>query len=92
LELQARVRGGETHADAAAAVRVLSDAGCRLGVFSDAPEELARIALGQLGASRRIELLETGADARERLLERLGPGAQVAATREDLVRIGESGT
>jgi phosphoglycolate phosphatase-like HAD superfamily hydrolase len=78
-------------ADAAAALRTAAAAGCRIGVFSDAPDELARVALAHLGTSGRIELLETGAGARERLLERLGAGTLLAETREDLVRISDSG-
>jgi phosphoglycolate phosphatase-like HAD superfamily hydrolase len=73
--------------EASAALRSLAAAGARLGVFTDAPEPLARVALAQLGASRRVESLETGAGARERLLAHLGPDAAVAATREDLVKI-----
>jgi phosphoglycolate phosphatase-like HAD superfamily hydrolase len=60
-------------AEASAALRALATAGCRLGVFTDAPEALARIAVAQLGAERRIETLEAGAGALERLLERFGP-------------------
>ena len=52
----------------------------RLGVFTDAPEELARIAVAQLGAARRIEALEAGPGALERLLARLGPDARVVRT------------
>jgi phosphoglycolate phosphatase-like HAD superfamily hydrolase len=80
------------NADAAAALRAVSAAGARVGVFTDAPAELARVALAQLGAARRVELLEAGAGARERLLGRLGAEATVASTRDDLVRIGESGS
>jgi phosphoglycolate phosphatase-like HAD superfamily hydrolase len=80
------------NADAAAALRAVSAAGARVGVFTDAPAELARVALAQLGAARRVELLEAGAGARDRLLGRLGAEATVASTRNDLVRIGESGS
>ncbi len=73
--------------EASAALRSLAAAGARLGVFTDAPEPLARVALAQLGASRRVESVEAGAGARERLLAQLGPDTTVAATREDLVRI-----
>jgi phosphoglycolate phosphatase-like HAD superfamily hydrolase len=73
--------------DASAALRALSAAGTRVGVFTDAPEPLARIALAQLGAARRVEALETGAGARERLLERFGSEATVVSSRDDLVRI-----
>jgi phosphoglycolate phosphatase-like HAD superfamily hydrolase len=74
-------------ADTSAALRALAAGGSRIGVYTDAPEELARVALGQLGAARRVELLETGAGARERLLAQLGPDAQVAGTPEELATI-----
>lgn len=59
--------------------------GATLGVFTDAPEELARTALAQLGASRRISALETGAGAFERLLDAIGGDATVVRTRTDLL-------
>jgi phosphoglycolate phosphatase-like HAD superfamily hydrolase len=77
-------------AEASAALRALAAAGARLGVFTDAPEPLARIALSQLGAARRVQMLETGANARERVLATLGHDAAVASTRDDLVRISSS--
>jgi phosphoglycolate phosphatase-like HAD superfamily hydrolase len=77
-------------AEASAALRALAAAGARLGVFTDAPDSLAQVALAQLGATRRIDVLEAGANARERLLERLGSDALVASTREALVRISSS--
>jgi phosphoglycolate phosphatase-like HAD superfamily hydrolase len=79
------------NADAAAALRALSAAGTRVGVFTDAPAELARVALAQLGAARRVELVEAGAEARERVVSHLGANTNVVSTRDDLVRIGESG-
>jgi len=79
------------NADAAAALRYLAASGRRLGIYTDAPAELAAVALAHLGASRRVELVEAGAGARERLLAELGPDATVAASRGDLVRISESG-
>jgi phosphoglycolate phosphatase-like HAD superfamily hydrolase len=60
-------------AEVSAALRALEAAGCRLGVFTDAPEPLARVAVAQLGAERRIEALESGTGALERLRERFGP-------------------
>jgi phosphoglycolate phosphatase-like HAD superfamily hydrolase len=60
-------------AEVSAALRALGEKKCRLGVFTDAPEPLARIAVAQLGAARRIEALEAGAGALERLRERFGP-------------------
>jgi len=66
------------------ALRALAEAGAEIGVFTDAPEPLARVALAQLGAARRVAVLETGAGALERLLERLGDGAAVLRTRDEL--------
>lgn len=71
-------------ADVSGLLRGLHDGGTRIGVFSDAPEELARVALSHLGAARRIEALEAGPGARERLLDRLGHNATVVSTREQL--------
>jgi len=71
-------------AEVSAAVRALSVAGHRLGVFTDAPEGLARIAVAQLGVDRRIEALETGKDALSRLEERFGPGLTVVRERSAL--------
>jgi phosphoglycolate phosphatase-like HAD superfamily hydrolase len=68
-----------------AALRSLAGAGAILGVFTDAPEPLARIALAQLGATRRVSTIETGADALERLLAALGPETVVVRTRDDLL-------
>jgi phosphoglycolate phosphatase-like HAD superfamily hydrolase len=75
------------NAEASAALRALAAAGYRIGVFTDAPEELVRVALSQLGAARHVEVVETGAGASERLLERLGREAVIAASREELVRL-----
>lgn len=71
-------------AEVSASLRALSGSGATIGVFTDAPEPLARIALAQLGATRRIEHLETGPGALERLLERLGPDTQIARSRDEL--------
>ena len=79
------------NADAAAALRALAASGRRLGIYTDAPAELAAVAISHLGAGRRVELVEAGQAALERLLASLGPGAEVAASRDDLVRISESG-
>ena len=74
-------------AEVSAALRALAASGVRIGVFTDAPEPLARLALAHLGAARKIDALETGAGARERLLARLGADALVAATPADLAKI-----
>jgi phosphoglycolate phosphatase-like HAD superfamily hydrolase len=71
-------------APATAALRRLQAKGVRIGVFTSAPEELARIAVAHLGAARRIEALEAGPGARERLLERLGPGTVEVRSLADL--------
>jgi phosphoglycolate phosphatase-like HAD superfamily hydrolase len=68
-----------------AALRRLGSAGVRLGVFTDAPAELTEVALAQLGAARRVEAVESGAGAAARLRERLGPGAELVATRAALL-------
>jgi phosphoglycolate phosphatase-like HAD superfamily hydrolase len=71
-------------AEVNAALRSLSADGVRLGAFTDAPEPLARVAAAQLGVARRLEALETGPGAEERLLERLGPGARVVRSAAEL--------
>jgi len=73
-------------ADATAALRALAAAGCRIGVFTDAPEPLARVALAHLGAERRVDALETGerAQALERLTERLGEQVEVVESPAEL--------
>jgi phosphoglycolate phosphatase-like HAD superfamily hydrolase len=70
-------------APATAALRRLQGEGVRLGVFTDAPEELARVAVAHLGAARRIEALEAGPGALDRLLTLL-PDARVARTIAEL--------
>jgi phosphoglycolate phosphatase-like HAD superfamily hydrolase len=72
-------------ADVTAALRRLHAAGVRVGVFAEAPEELTAIALSHLGANGRIDAVETGEGARERLLHALGEGAVVVSTRAELV-------
>lgn len=86
-------RFAENHAPAylrrdattSAALRGLAAAGTRLGVFTDAPDELARTALAQLGATRRVDTFETGAEALDRLLATLGEETPVVHTRADLL-------
>jgi phosphoglycolate phosphatase-like HAD superfamily hydrolase len=68
-------------------LRRLETAGTRIGVFTEAPEELARVALSHLGTLQRVEALEAGADARKRVLRRLGDGATVVRTRDELLRL-----
>jgi len=77
-------------AEVSAALRALAANGSRLGVFTDAPEPLARLALAQLGAERRIEALETGAGALDRLRERFGPETVVVREASELLLKSES--
>jgi phosphoglycolate phosphatase-like HAD superfamily hydrolase len=74
-------------ADVTEALRRLHAGGARIGVFTDAPAELARVALSHLGANGRVELVEAGTGARKRLLQRLGPDAQVVHTRAELLSL-----
>jgi phosphoglycolate phosphatase-like HAD superfamily hydrolase len=68
-----------------AALRGLASAGVRLGICTDAPEELAQVAAAQLGAARRIEAVECGSGAVERLRARLGGDAELVTTRARLL-------
>lgn len=72
------------NAEMGALLRRLQSAGARLGVFTDAPEQLARVALAHVGATRRVEAVECGEGALERLVTRLGGDADVARTRAEL--------
>jgi phosphoglycolate phosphatase-like HAD superfamily hydrolase len=67
-------------AEVSAALRALQAAGVRLVVVTDAPAELARVALRQLGAARRVESVESEAPA----------GATVVRTREELLQMHRS--
>ncbi|MBA3735879.1 MAG: hypothetical protein H0W90_11915 [Actinobacteria bacterium] len=73
--------------DVSATLRQLRAGGTRIGVFTDAPLELARIALSHLGAERHIEALETGAGAQERVTATLGPDVRVVDTRAELLAV-----
>jgi phosphoglycolate phosphatase-like HAD superfamily hydrolase len=72
-------------AEVTGALRRLNAAGVRIGVFGDAPEELSRIALSHLGANGRVDVVDTGAGSRARVLALLGDGAVVVETRAELV-------
>jgi phosphoglycolate phosphatase-like HAD superfamily hydrolase len=67
-------------ADTNAALRRLKAAGARIGVFSDAPRELAEIALAHAGAAREVEVVGTLAG----VLAALGEDAAVVRSREEL--------
>jgi phosphoglycolate phosphatase-like HAD superfamily hydrolase len=70
-------------APATAALRRLQADGVQVGVFTDAPEELARVALAHLGGARRIDVLEAGPGALGRLLA-LMPDARVVHALAEL--------
>jgi len=63
-----------------AALRRLTAAGARIGVFSDAPRELAEIALAHAGAARQIEVVGTLGEVEAAL----GPQTVVVRSREEL--------
>ena len=70
--------------DVNVALRRLRADGVRIGAFTDAPEPLARVALAHLGAARRLDALETGAGALDRVLETLGPDTLVVRSLGEL--------
>jgi phosphoglycolate phosphatase-like HAD superfamily hydrolase len=63
-----------------AAMRRLETAGARIGVFTDAPEELARVALSHLGATRRVQALATSPQS-------LGDDVVVVRSADELARL-----
>jgi phosphoglycolate phosphatase-like HAD superfamily hydrolase len=66
--------------DTNAALRRLVAAGARIGVFGDAPRELADIALAHAGAARQVEVVGTLAEVRAAL----GGEAVVVRSRDEL--------
>ena len=66
--------------DTNAALRRLRAAGTRIGVFSDAPRELAEIALAHAGAARQVEAVGTLAEVQAAL----GGEAVVVGSRQEL--------
>jgi phosphoglycolate phosphatase-like HAD superfamily hydrolase len=71
-------------ADTNAVLRRLAASGARIGVFSDAPRELAEIALAHAGAARQVEVVGTLAEVRAALGDELvvvGSRQQLAALR-----------
>jgi len=72
-------------AETSAALRALATSGRAIGIFTDAPEPLARVALAQAGAERRASALETGTGALHRLLASLGADTVVVRSRAELV-------
>jgi phosphoglycolate phosphatase-like HAD superfamily hydrolase len=74
-------------AEVSGALRRLHAAGTQIVVFTDAPAELAQVALSHLGATGRVDALEAGPGARARVLERLGKDTAVVSTREELLAV-----
>ena len=70
-------------ADTNAVLRRLAARGARIGVFSDAPRELAEIALAHAGAARHVEVVGTLDEVRAAL----GVGAVVVGSREELAAL-----
>jgi phosphoglycolate phosphatase-like HAD superfamily hydrolase len=70
-------------ADTNAALRRLSAAGARIGVFSDAPRELAEIALAHAGAARQVEVVGTLAEVEAAL----GKEMVAVGSREELAAL-----
>jgi phosphoglycolate phosphatase-like HAD superfamily hydrolase len=66
--------------DTNAALRRLEAAGARIGVFSDAPRELAELALAHAGAARHVALTGTLPEVEAAL----GGTAVVVRSREEL--------
>jgi phosphoglycolate phosphatase-like HAD superfamily hydrolase len=70
-------------ADTSAQLRRLQGAGVRIGVFTDAPRELAGVALAHVGVARRVTALGT----LDEVLRELGDGATIVRTRGELAAI-----
>jgi phosphoglycolate phosphatase-like HAD superfamily hydrolase len=69
--------------DTNAALRRLAAAGARIGVFSDAPLELAEIALAHAGAARQVEVVGTLAEVQATL----GADTVLVRLREELAAL-----
>ena len=66
-----------------AALRRLQTEGVPIGVFTDAPRELADVALAHVGAARRVAVVGT----LEEVLRELGADALVVHSREQLASL-----
>jgi phosphoglycolate phosphatase-like HAD superfamily hydrolase len=69
--------------DTNATLRRLTASGARIGVFSDAPRELAEIALAHAGAARHVEVVGTLGEVRAAL----GGDVVVVRSREELAAV-----
>ena len=70
-------------ADTNAVLRRLAARGARIGVFSDAPRELAEIALAHAGASRQVEAVGTLPEVQAAL----GGEPVIVRSREELAAL-----
>ena len=70
-------------AETGAQLRRLQAAGVRIGAFTDAPRELAAVALAHVGAARRLVVSGT----LEEVLRELGDDALVVRSREQLASL-----
>jgi phosphoglycolate phosphatase-like HAD superfamily hydrolase len=70
-------------AETGAQLRRLQTAGVRIGAFTDAPRELAEVALAHVGAARRLVVSGT----LEEVLRELGDDALVVRSREQLASL-----
>ncbi len=71
------------HGETNAVLRRLHANGVTLGAFTDAPVELARVSLAQVGAARSVEVVGTLAQVREAL----GEDTIVVGSREELLAL-----
>ena len=71
------------HAETSAQLRRLQAAGVRIGVFTDAPVELAHIALAHVGAARRVEAVGTLDEVRQAL----GGSPVIVRSRDELAKL-----
>ena len=70
--------------ETSAHLRRLQAAGARIGVFTDAPVELAEIALAHVGATRRVEAVGT----LDEVTRALGGSPIVVRSRAELAGLG----
>ena len=75
------------NAEVSAALRRLAATARPIGVFTDAPAELAYTALAQLGAARRVAVTTTGVGALASLQAQLGYDALVVTTQSELTAL-----
>jgi phosphoglycolate phosphatase-like HAD superfamily hydrolase len=70
-------------AETSTLLRRLQAGGTRIGVFTDAPRELAEVALAHVGAARRVDTIGTLPD----VLAELGDSALVVRSRDELASL-----